>query len=251
MDEGRRINAIAVPPPSVFPKGRPFLGVLMLDTRFPRPPGDIGNPASWGVPTLTRVVRGASAARVVQGAQAQQSEGLLAPFVRTLHELQDDGAAAITTTCGFLVSLQKALQEAARVPVVTSSLLMLPGLLERCSQVGVLTISAESLGEGYFQAAGVPPGRLRDVAVEGVDPQGAFARPILQDHPVIDFAAAAQDVIAAALRLKRRAPGVCELVLECTNMPPYAAAVERATGLKTWSLLQHPDLLAPFGRLRS
>ena len=42
------------------------LGVLMLQTRFPRPPGDIGHPASFDFPVLYRVVQGASAARVVR-----------------------------------------------------------------------------------------------------------------------------------------------------------------------------------------
>ena len=51
-----RINAIASPAPSVFASGL-FLGVLTLDTRFPRLPGDIGNPASFGAPVLTRTVR--------------------------------------------------------------------------------------------------------------------------------------------------------------------------------------------------
>jgi hypothetical protein len=37
--------------------------------------------------------------------------------------LQDAGCSAITTSCGFLVLLQRELQEVAAIPVVTSSLL--------------------------------------------------------------------------------------------------------------------------------
>ncbi len=53
------------------------------------------------------------------------------------------------------------LQAAARAPVVTSSLLQLPGLLAREPKVGVLTISAAALGTEHLLAAGVPaaPGR--------------------------------------------------------------------------------------------
>lgn len=247
MDGSDRVNAIAGPAPSVFPEGRPgFVGVLMLDTRFPRPLGDIGNPASFPVPALTRVVRGARPGLIVQDAARQRSAGLLRPFVRVMRELEDEGAAAITTSCGFLVLMQRELQAASRVPVVTSSLLLLPMLLGAQPQVGVLTISAEHLGAAYLQAAGVPQDRMADVLVEGVDPQGHFAQAILGDQRDLDFAAARRDVVAAALRLKARAPGLADVVLECTNMPPYARDVELATGLRAWSLLRSPALLAPF-----
>ena len=36
------------------------LGILMLEARFPRIPGDMGNGATWPFPVLFRVVRGAS-----------------------------------------------------------------------------------------------------------------------------------------------------------------------------------------------
>ena len=55
-------------------------------------------------------------------------------------------------------------------------------------------------------------------------------------------------MVAAALSLKRRAPQLRTLVLECTNLPPYAAQIEQATGLRTLSLLQCETLLRPFGR---
>lgn len=244
--EAPRINAIAGPAPSVFPSRLPFLGVLALDTRFPRPLGDIGNPASFGVPTLTRVVPHAGPREVVQPAARQRAAGLFAPFAAAMRELEREGAAAITTTCGFLVLLQEQLQAAASVPVVTSSLLLLPGFLEQQRRVGVLTISAGDLGEEFLRAAGVPASRMSDVLVEGVDPNGRFAGAILANADALDFDAARREVVDAARRLKARAPDLTDLVLECTNMPPYAAAVQQATGLRCWSLLQSPMLLAPF-----
>src|SRR3569623_184261 len=143
MDEPR-INAIAGAAPSVFASGpaRGFVGVLTLDTRFPRLPGDIGNPASFDVPALTRTVRHASPQQAVQSAAGQRAADLFTPFCHAMRDLERMGAAAITTSCGFLVLMQERLQAQATVPVVTSSLLMLPGLLERHRRVGVLTVSA-------------------------------------------------------------------------------------------------------------
>ncbi|APW36784.1 hypothetical protein RD110_05915 [Rhodoferax koreense] len=227
------------------------LGVIMLDTRFPRPPGDIGNPASFAVPVRQRVVSGAWPAAVVQTAEAQQANGMQPAFVAAARALQADGVRAITTSCGFLVLMQQVLQAAVKVPVVTSSLLALPGCLAREGQVGVLTISADKLGPAHLRVAGVPEERLGDVLVQGMDPEGAFAGPILRNQPGLDVAAAEADVVRAALVLQAHAPHLRTLVLECTNMPPYAAAIERRTGWRTLSLLQSATLLHVFSRTSS
>ena len=42
------------------------VGMLMLETRFPRIPGDIGNAGTWPFPVLYKVVRGASPDHVVR-----------------------------------------------------------------------------------------------------------------------------------------------------------------------------------------
>jgi maleate cis-trans isomerase len=160
--------------------------------------------------------------------------------------LESEGAAAITTSCGFLVLFQRELQDAVRVPLVTSSLVMLPALLQSRGQVGLLTISAERLELGHIVAAGVPRDRIADVIVQGVDPKGEFASVILGDRPRLDVTKAAHEVVQAAHELKRRAPAIDTVVLECTNLPPFASRIEQATGLRTLSLLQCEALLRPF-----
>jgi hypothetical protein len=209
---------------------------VLLDTRFPRPLGDAGNPASWPVPVLTRVVPQAWPDQVVTSSQALREGPLPALFAAAMQELAAQGAKAITTSCGFLVLLQGELQAAVRVPVVTSSLLLLPRLLQREARVGVLTISARNLSRDHLLAAGVPRQRLDDVVVEGVDPAGEFVRAILGNDTRMDLAGAGRDVVAAARALQRRAPALSTLVLECTNMPPHAQAVRDATGLRVLSL---------------
>ena len=219
-----------------------FLGVLMLDTRFPRPPGDIGHPESFGVPVRQAVVRGAWPARVVASAEALRASDLAQTFRAHAQSLEREGAWAITTSCGFLVLLQQELQDAVAVPVVTSSLLQLPRLLEDEQQVGVLTISAQHLGHEHLRAAGVEAGRMGDVIVQGVAPEGEFAGAILGNRETMDLERAQADVVAAALALKERAPHLRSVVLECTNMPPYAHAVREATGFEPRSLLDVPLL---------
>jgi hypothetical protein len=201
------------------------LGVLMLDTRFPRLPGDAGNPQSWPMPVRFAVVQGASPQRVVR----EGDPALLEPFVEAAQRLVQAGASAITTSCGFLVQFQAALQGALPVPVWTSSLLKLPEL----EAAGVITVDAQALSAAHLLAAGAGA----DTPVEGLASGCSLQNTLLHDLPQIDPAAAELDVTAAALRLVRRVPAVRSLVLECTNMPPYAAAVQRATGRPIHHLL--------------
>lgn len=185
----------------------PWLGILMLDTRFPRVPGDVGQAASWRMPVRYRIVHGASPRRVVREAD----RSLLAPFVEAARALQAEGAAALTTSCGFLVRFQRELQAALDIPVWTSSLIWLATL----SKPGVVTVDASGLE--------------LDVPVEGLAPGCPLQRTLLDDLPTLDLEAAEADTVAAARRLVANHPEVEQVVLECTNLPPYAQAVERAT----------------------
>jgi hypothetical protein len=194
------------------------LGVLMLDTRFPRVVGDVGNPATFNFTVRHVVVQGASPQRVVR----QHDASLLAPFIAAGRQLVAEGATAITTSCGFLVQFQQELQAALPVPVWTSSLLLLPSL----RAPGVVTVDADSLTPAHLCAAGASEG----TPVEGLESGCAFQRTLLDNLPTLDTEDAAAQVVVAARRLVARHPDIEHIVLECTNMPPYAQAVQAATG---------------------
>ena len=202
-----------------------FLGVLMLQTRFPRVAGDVGHAASFAMPVRHRVVPGASAQRVVREGDAT----LLAPFIAAAQGLVDEGASAITTSCGFLVQFQQAMQDALAVPVWTSSLLQLREL----HRPGVLTVDAASLSASHLGAANAPP----DTPVAGLHAGCHLQRVLLDDLPELDTALAERDVVDAALRLQAQHPHIECIVFECTNLPPYAQAVQRATGLPVHHLM--------------
>src|ERR1700722_14229877 len=133
------------------------LGILMLEAKFPRIPGDMGNAGTWPFPVLYRVVRGASPERVVLNAAA----GLLNDFLAAAADLVAQGAEAITTNCGFLSLFQRQLAAHVRVPVATSALIQVPWVqatLPPGQRAGIITVSAQSLTPRHLEAAGVPPG---------------------------------------------------------------------------------------------
>ncbi|MCG6559860.1 aspartate/glutamate racemase family protein [Ruegeria sp. 1NDH52C] len=207
------------------------VGILMLETRFPRIPGDMGNAMTWPFPVHYRVVRGASPDKVVRG----DPRVLLDAFVEAGRDLVATGADGITTNCGFLALVQDELRAALGVPVATSSLMQVPmvqALLPPGRKAVILTISKATLSPAHLSAAGVPA----DTPVFGTDGGRAFTRDILGDAPQIDFAACRHDMLDAADQILAQQPDAGAIVLECTNMVPYAADLRRRTGLPVYSI---------------
>lgn len=208
------------------------LGILMLEARFPRIPGDMGNALTWPFPVLYRVVKGASPERVVLHGAA----GLLPDFLEAAAELVSFGAEAITTNCGFLSLFQRELAAHVKVPVATSSLMQVPWVqatLPPGKRVGVITVSAGSLTARHLAAAGV----AADTPVAGTDDGVEFFRVlILGEKQDMDVGLAARDILDAGRTLMRRHPEVGAVVLECTNMPPYAHALREALGVPVYDV---------------
>ncbi|MBU2959799.1 aspartate/glutamate racemase family protein [Citreicella sp. C3M06] len=207
------------------------LGILMLETRFPRIPGDMGNALTWPFPVQYRVVRGASPDKVVR----QDARVLVDLFIEQAQDLVAHGCDGITTNCGFLAIVQDKIARAVPVPVATSSLMQVPmvqAMLPPGKRAGILTISKSTLTNRHLAAANVP----LDTPVWGTEGGREFTRAILGDEPEIDFAVCRADMIDAARDFHAAHPELGAIVLECTNMVPYAADVRRVTGLPVFSI---------------
>ena len=90
----------------------------------------------------------------------------------------------------------------------------------------MLTINARSLSTELLQAAGVPEG----TPVIGVPPESHFRQQILGNQPTLDLDRAETELIALVKDLKNSHPAAQNLVLECTNMPPYTQALAETSG---------------------
>jgi hypothetical protein len=210
------------------------IGILMLQTRFPRIPGDMGNATSFPFPVVHRVVETATPDRVVTAGDTD----LIGPFIAAARELQREGVLAITTNCGFLAMFQPELAAAVDVPVFTSSLLFVPML--RCMlppdrRIGILTVEAHSLTERHFEGAGWSSREI-PVVVAGMDGR-YFNERLIGNQIDFDVERMERDVVDTACTLVERHPDVGALLLECTNMAPYARAIQRAVDRPVWDIM--------------
>ena len=210
------------------------VGILMLDTQFPRIVGDMGNALTFDFPVRYHRVVGASPDLVVR----KSARDLLPHFIEGARFLEREGVRAISTNCGFLSKFQREMVAAVKIPVFTSSLMLVPlvhRMLAPGRAVGILTVDASSLTPEHFTGAGIGP----DIptAVAGLEGEKEFTRVLLDDLLTLDVEAAREEHVRVARRLVREHREVGAIVLECTNMPPYRADVQRATGLPVFDIV--------------
>lgn len=203
----------------------PFLGILMLDTTFPRIRGDIGNPQTFCFPVQYQRVTGATPGRVV----INPDRSLIKPFIEAGQRLISKGAVALATSCGFLALFHQTLVDALPVPVFSSSLLQVHlarTLLKADQKVGILTASKPSLSRDHLAAIGI---EKIPMVIQGMEHSPEFTRVFIHGRTSLDVSVCTKEMESAALELVTHHPEVGPIVLECTNMPPYADAIRRLT----------------------
>ena len=210
------------------------IGVIGLDTGFPKIPGHIRNPVTFDFPVVYEVVPGATAERVVTRADPT----LLQPFLDAARKLEAQGVGAITTACGFLALFQPQLAAAVGVPLYASSLVQLPmvhRMLRPDQKVGLLTAKQPALTPRHLRAAGaedVP------VAVAGMEEQPEFREVMLEARRAdLDVDRLEREVLGRVDALVRAEPAVGALLLECTDLVPFAHALQARTGLPVFDIV--------------
>jgi len=209
------------------------IGIIMLETVFPRIPGEMGNATTWDFPVEYRIVKGASPQRVVREADSR----LLEPFVEVAKDLERMGVRAITTNCGFLIIFQKEIADAVDIPVFTSSLMQVPlvyQMLKSDQKVGIIAVDSRSLTQKHLMAAradSIP------TVIVGTEDEEEFTNVMIGNIPRLDIEKARAELVKTAKKLISEHPEVGAIVLECTNMPPYARAIQKEVNLPVFDMI--------------
>lgn len=216
----------------------PAIGILMLNTAFPRLLGDIGHPDTFSYPVARMVVKRAHSGNVVLSDDSSLAED----FALSAQELEEAGAKAIVTSCGFLARYQKIISESVSIPVATSSLLLLP-LIKRIigpkKSIGVLTANAATLSAPNFQECGASDIPVSVLGMEGSE----FYRVYVGNATNPDIEKIKAELKEKVVLMKRSTPNVGAILLECTNMPPFRDEIQKAAGLPVFDVRSLVDFV--------
>lgn len=214
------------------------IGILLIDCRTPFIPGDVGNASSYAFPVLYRTVPDVTLERLIE----QGDLTLTDKVVAVARELEAAGVRAITSDCGYMMHFQEQVAAAVSIPVMLSSLLQLPfiaSLLGRDQAIGIICANKRRLTKDLLDVA-IPGARL-PIHVAGLENCPSFRGPILDETDTLDSDAIEAEVVATARALCREHPRIGAILLECSNLPPYAHAVQAETGRPVFDFLTMID----------
>ncbi|GMM33289.1 hypothetical protein DASC09_006140 [Saccharomycopsis crataegensis] len=221
----------------------PPLGALCLDYTedIHRPPGDPLNPDSFEFPLVHAFVKDATVTNVVFS--GVYDDEFIAKFVEGCNELERKGAIGVITSCGFLAQLQSRISGLINIPIASSSLLQIPSvmaLLPPQKKLAILTFDKDNLGKAQFDGVGIPEEYQKRLVVYGAKAGKPLKNIIIEGSGYV-----AEDFEAEMVELAQEAladtPSVGAFVLECTQMPPTAKAIQKATGLPVYNVVTMID----------
>ena len=209
------------------------IGIILLENYIPFIPGDVANATTYNFPVRFQRVSGFTVDRIMN-----HDMTILDEILEAAKKLQAEGVRAITGDCGFMVLYQDQISEVVDVPVFMSSLLQIPFIrliLNQEDKIGVITSNAQSLDENVLTRAGVQyPQKL---VIEGLEKKDHFFSVGFKEEGMLDTQLIEEEVLEVAHTIIEKDPTVKALLLECSILPPYGAAIQAATGLPVFDYM--------------
>jgi hypothetical protein len=203
------------------------IGILLLDTWYPLVPGNVVSACTFNFPVLPKMIPGGLQERVHRG-----DPTILDDLIKAGRELELNGVRAIVGACGYLGNYQQAAAAAFNVPTYLSSMIQIPFIktgLKPDERIGVLCADGHSLTPALLKKVGVDDSSICVIAGIGDEPE--FSAILRSDRGHFDNKKVRQEVVGAAVKLVQENEKIGAILLECSDMPPYAAAVQRAVNL--------------------
>ena len=206
------------------------VGIIAVDLVYPKLPGNVVNATTFDFPVLYKKV-----SFEIEQLFAGDPE-LEKMIVEAAKELVADGARAIIGACGYFAHFQKSVAAAVNVPVFMSSLCQLPIIkigLKPEQKILVMCASGDSVNQEFFSKVGA---NVDVCVIQDVGSMESFA-PIRWGKTVMDNKKLTEDLAALAVKAVEAHPEVGAILLECSDLPPYACEIQRATGLPVFDFI--------------
>ncbi|MBN2011105.1 aspartate/glutamate racemase family protein [candidate division KSB1 bacterium] len=197
-------------------------------------PGNIAHPDTFNFPVIYKEVPGACYQTVI----VKPANHILEEMIKTAKSMEKEGVRAIMGNCGFNALFQQELAEAVNVPLFTSSLLLVPlayRFFGANQKIGIITADSPYLTKKHLRAVGITDDI--PICIGGLERTDEFAKIRSDSNAALDLAKFKTQVLQVVEDLLRKHSPVGAIILECTDLPPFAAMIRRSTGLPVFDIV--------------
>jgi hypothetical protein len=209
------------------------IGILLLDTYAPFIPGDVANASTYDFPVRFKKVEGFTTERALK-----KDNTIFEKLLAASKELEKQGVRAITGDCGFMGIHQQELAKYLDVPVFLTSLLQIPfitSIVGEEDKVGIITADSSNLDKSLLEAAGVRS--TKKLVIYGLQERESFYEAIIEETGILDSEKIEKEVVSTARQMITKEPKIKAVLLECSSLPPYGAAVQDAICLPVFDYI--------------
>jgi aspartate/glutamate racemase len=213
------------------------IGILLLETSTPFIQGDVGNAKSYEYPVRYNKVDGLTAERIFN-----HDYSFVEKMKQRAKELEREGVKAITGDCGFMAIYHKEVKEYVSIPVFLSSLLQIPFIrstLPDNAKIAIITANSRALTPEVFEKIGISADS--SLVIRGLEDEKNFKDAVIDEIGTLNSDEIRKEVVTAAKDLIASHPGVRAILLECSMLPPYGEAVQRATEMPVYDFITMID----------
>ena len=200
------------------------IGIIAVHLIYPKLPGNVANATTYPFPVLYREVN-FEIEELFNGSEAIKEQ-----VIEAAKYLESQGVRAIIGACGYFAHFQEAVREAVDVPVYLSSLCQLPMIkvgIKPSKKIAVFAASGDNIDDSLLAKVGTDASRI---IVQDVGSLESFA-PIRYGKTTLDNGALTKELCKVAEELVKKHPDIGAILLECSDLPPYAKAIQSVTGL--------------------
>ncbi len=223
------------------------LGIIALEVDYPLVPGNVVNASTYDFPVRVKVVKGTTTERIFRNDRT-----LLDDFIAAAKELEADGCRAIGGACGYFANFQQELAECVDIPVFSSALIQIPWIrtgLKKGQKIGIICAKSDSVTPELLKSVGVDD--ASDLIFAGLEKTSEFGPMVYKETIDCVNGIVRKEVVETAVKLAEE-NNLGAILLECSDLPPYAADIQRAVNLPVFDYIsmykwvQHAIMQKPY-----
>ncbi|MGT2911438.1 aspartate/glutamate racemase family protein [Streptococcus cameli] len=206
------------------------IGIITIDFDYVKMPGNVANASTFNFPVIYEIVK-FEIEDLFEG-----NPDLLPMIIEAAQNLEKKGVRAIVGACGYFNNFQEEIKNAVTIPVYLSSVLQLPIIkmgLKAEQKIAVLVADGKGADRSFFAKANAS---IDDCIVEEIGSLDSFA-PIRYIKTYLDHEKLGNDLADVAERLVKDHPDIGAILLECSDLPPYAAQIQSRVGLPVFDFI--------------